>query len=143
MYIRPSVRGGAAPSFSISRQLHALDQFEALVLRCQYGYTCICVNNRGYSRKSALTSSKLRAFQANEKPVSRSFRHPWFSLWPFLLYSEANDVAFGRHTMSTCLLAEEDFYRSSICLLICCIISFTKPILTVTGCNYIDKHQEA
>ena len=44
-----------------------------------------------------------------KKPVSRSFQHPWFSQWPFLHYSEANEVAFGLHTMSTCLQAEEDF----------------------------------
>ena len=64
-----------APSLSIARQLQALDQFEVLVLRCQYGYTCICVNSRGCSRKATLTSSKLQASQANglEEKTSVSF----------------------------------------------------------------------
>ena len=44
-----------------------------------------------------------------KKPVSSSFQHPCFSQWSFIYYSEANDIAFGLHKISTCLRAEEDF----------------------------------
>ena len=42
---------------------------------------------------------------------------------------EANDVAFGRHKMSSCLQAEEE--NTDPALVSC--ISFTNTILTVTG----------
>ena len=52
-------------SRAIARQLHALDKFEVLFLRCQYGYTCICDKSRGCSQKATSTSSKLQVSQAN------------------------------------------------------------------------------
>ena len=40
------------------------------------------------------------SYKLPKRTVSCSFQHPWLSQWPFLHYSEANDVAFDRHTMS-------------------------------------------
>ena len=138
MLTRAKERTGAAPSFSIVRHLHPLDQFR---LTLSNGYTCICVNSRGYSRKASSTSSKLQASQANvweEKPVSYSFQHPWFSQWPFLHYSEGMMLLRPAHNVY--LPSSRGRFLSKIQIQHLLFKLLCNTILTVTGCNYIERH---
>ena len=77
------MRASDGKSRAIARQLHALDKLAFIVLRCKYGYTCICVNSRGCSQKATLTSSKGQVSQANvwEEKTSVSF-FPAFLVQP-------------------------------------------------------------
>ena len=123
-------------SRAIAQQLHALDKFEAfIVLRCQYGYTWICVNSRECSKKATLTSNKRQVSQANvwEEKTSVLF-FPASLVQPMAIPSlQWSEWRCFRPAHNVYLPSSGGRFLSKIQIQHFNCISFTNTILTVTG----------